>query len=427
MLTERRSLDFLLARLRAEPRVWVRMAVNRPLDEWQLSLLEVTLGEPPPGWVHQNWLYERAHLVAAAPQGETVARWLEKGRIRSKPVSLAISVSDPHVQVDRRQSGFVGIFQPLPWPSVEWKLYIQDAQNRQMLHDELVAADAPAFLSYDLAAAAFFGVTSTPGGRSFSGCECVIREQDRQARINSVRVRSTEVIVGVAGERLTGTLLTLGGADAQRKQLRRTTTEVRFPLAGRSPSGSWLALHRGRDLLDRRGLDPAWGGLGDVELEVDPVTEVEVLISGGEIASTEFKRQLPSRERDSILTVMKTIAAFANDEGGTLLFGVDNDGTIRGLVDDDLRGAVDRLTSLIRDWVRPLPVFHPTLASVDGMQVLLVRVQQGAETPYGVGTSDRRVDYYVRRGGTTFPATPADVRAFVRERLPLTDQRYFPR
>lgn len=189
----------------------------------------------------------------------------------------------------------------------------------------------------------------------------------------------------IAGDRLTGTLLTLGGADALRKQLRRTTTEVRFLLAGRIPPGSWLALHRGHDLLDRRGLDPAWGGLGDVEIEVDPVTEVEVLIRGGEIASTEFKRQLPSGERDSILTVMKTIAAFANGDGGTVLFGVEDDGAIRGLAVDDLRDAVDRLTSLVRDWVRPLPDFHPTLASVDGKQVLLVRVQPGAETPYGVG------------------------------------------
>jgi hypothetical protein len=33
--------------LRAQRRVWVRLAVSRPQDEWQLSLLEVTLAEPP--------------------------------------------------------------------------------------------------------------------------------------------------------------------------------------------------------------------------------------------------------------------------------------------------------------------------------------------------------------------------------------------
>jgi len=295
-----------------------------------------------------------------------------------------------------------------------------------MLHDELVAADAPAFLSYDLAAAAFFGVTSTPGGRGFSGCECVVREQDRSARVDSVRVRSTEVRVGVTGEQLGGTLVTLGGSNGQTKRLRRASTEARLPLAGGIPSGSWIALHRSHELLDRRGLDPAWGGLADVELEVDPVTEVEVLISGGEIATTEFKRQLPSEQRDSIITVMKTVAAFANAGGGTILFGIENDGAVNGL-DIDVRSAIDRLTLLIRDWIKPLVDFHPTAAEIEGRTVVLVRVEPGVETPYGVGTSERRVDYFVRRGGTTFPATPADVRAFVRARLPSTEQQpYFP-
>jgi Putative DNA-binding domain len=428
MMNERRTFQSLLSRLRGERRVWVRVAANRPLDEWQLSLLEITVGESPPGWKRQSWIYERAHFVAAAPSGATVARWLDRGRLRLKPIALAVTVSDSQVQVERRQSEWIGIFQTLPWPSIEWKVYVQDAQNRQMLHDELVAADAPAFLSFDLAAAAFFGVTATPGGRSFSGCELVVREQDRRARIESVRVRSTEVVVGVAGTRLGGALLTLGGRDGHMRRLRSTSTHARFPLAGRIPPGSWIALHRGHELLDRRGLDPAWGGMADVQLEVDPVTEIEVLISGGEIATTEFKRQLPLDDRDSILGVMKTVAAFANADGGTLLFGVENDGTVRGLHVDDVRGAVDRLTLLIRDWVKPLVDFNAAIANVDGKDVLLVSVGPGADTPYGVGTTERRVDYYVRRGGTTFPATPADVRAFVRARIPVPSQQtYFPR
>jgi Putative DNA-binding domain len=428
MLNERRPLQALLDRLRAERRVWVRIAANHPLDDWQLSLLEITLVAPPPGWRRKSWIYERAQFVAAAPSGATVAHWLERGRVRMKPIALAITVADSHVQVERRPSGWIGIFQPLSWPSVEWKVHVQDVQNRQMLNDELVAPHAPAFLSFDLAAEAFFGVTSSPGGRSFSGCECVIREQDLRARIDSVRVRSTEVRVNVSGERVGGTLLTLGGRDGQTKRLRRTSAEVRFPRAGGIPPGSWLALHRGHELLDRRGLDPARGGLADVELEVDPVTEIEVLISGGEIATTEFKRQLPSDDRASIITAMKTVAAFANGNGGTLLFGVENDGTVIGLDGGEVRRAVDRLTLLIRDWVKPLVEFHPTVAEVDGRPVVLVRVEPGVDTPYGVGTSERRVDYFVRRGGTTFPATPADVRAFVRARLPSTEQqRYLPR
>jgi Schlafen, AlbA_2 len=340
-------------------------------------------------------------------------------------VSLSVAFQDL-VQAERRQSRSATIYQPLPWPSVEWKVPVR-AENPQMLHGELVASDAPAFLSFDLAAAAFFGVAPSAGGRSFSGTECVIREQDRRGRIDSVRVRPTEVVIAVSGDQLGGTLLTLGGLHGRTKRLRRGMSTARFPLADGIPSGSWLALHRGSELLDRRGLDPAWGR-SDVEIEVDPVTEVEVLISGGEAVSTELKRQLPPDDRVAIVRVMKTVAAFANGIGGTILFGVEDDGTIVGIDLDDARKTIDRITDLISGYVRPLVGFDAFVTKVGGKNVLLVRVKPGSEPPYGVATTERRIDYYVRRNGTSLLATPADVRAAVRAKLPASAQQaYFPR
>jgi predicted HTH transcriptional regulator len=141
-----------------------------------------------------------------------------------------------------------------------------------------------------------------------------------------------------------------------------------------------------------------------------------VLISGGEGISTEFKRELPVGG-GSVINVMKTVAAFANGDGGTLLFGIDDEGSVVGLPEADIRTAIDRMTHLVNDWVRPHVHSHTELAEVDGNRVMLVRVDAGAEPPYGVGTTDRRIDYYVRRSATTFRATPADIRAFVRSRL----------
>ena len=46
---------------------------------------------------------------------------------------------------------------------------------------------------------------------------------------------------------------------------------------------------------------------------------------------------------------MKTVAALANAEGGTLLFGIDNDGAVVGLGIDDTRKLLDRMTQLARD------------------------------------------------------------------------------
>lgn len=405
-------LSDLTRRLEAEPRVWLRLAVQRPQDDWQLSLLEVILVERPPDWTPGRWAYERAVFLATAVSGSTVARWLERGRISIRGISSRIVVQD-QVHAERRQSDFGGIFAPLTWPTTEWTVHL-NAEPRQMLHDELVADGAPAFLTFDLAASAFFGVPASPN-RSFAGRECVVREQDIQARIDSVRIRASQVIVAVSGSRLTGTRLTLGGAPGRTKNLRKDTREVRFPLVDGIGYGAWIALHRDTRLLDRRGLDPVWGA-PQVEVEVDPTTELEIIIGRGEGIATEFKRQLPS-QRESMARVMKTVAAFANGGGGALVLGVDDDGSVTGLEVTDPRATVDSMTQLLRDWVRPHVDADVGLAEIQGKQVMLIRVRSGNEPPYGVATTERRTEYYVRRGGTTAPATPADVRAAVRLRL----------
>ena len=64
------------------------------------------------------------------------------------------------------------------------------------------------------------------------------------------------------------------------------------------------------------------------------------LIQGGERDSIEFKETLcgdtrsRSKDRASERGVMKTIAAFNNKEGGTLIMGVSDDGTVKGLDND---------------------------------------------------------------------------------------------
>lgn len=409
-----KTRDEFFETLRVEPRVWVRMAANRPLAAWQLSLLEITIREPPPTWRRRSWIYERAVFIAATPSGATAARWFERGRIRLKPLSLPITLQET-IQAERRRSRFDGIFEQLPWPSVDWRVPLVEEQNRQMLHSQLVATDAPAFMSYDLAGRSFFGVDQVPGGRGFSGIECVLREQDQRARIDRVTVRPTEIVVYVSGQKLGGATLTLGGARGQSRALRRATSVVRFPFSGEIEAGSWIALHRGRELLDERGLDPAWGR-SDVEIEIDPVTHVEVLISGGESVTTEFKQQLPEG-RAEIRKVMRTVAAFANGVGGTILFGVDDHGVVHGLELDSPRSAIDRATNLVTEWVRPTVDVLPSLAEVDGKSVLLLEVNSGQDAPYGVGTNDRGLEYFVRRNGTTLPARADEVRLAVQARI----------
>jgi hypothetical protein len=76
--------------------------------------------------------------------------------------------------------------------------------------------------------------------------------------------------------------------------------------------------------------------------------------------------------------------------------------------------------------VRLLPEFTCEMVTVGRRGVIVVNVASGNDPPYGVGTSERDIRYHVRRGGTTFPAAPADVRAFVQARISATPATYFP-
>lgn len=345
--------------------------------------------------------------------------WLKRERVALSSLSIKLAL-EGSAGLERRESRFQGIYQRLPWPTLEWTVYVRNSSG-QMLHGELVAAHAPAFITFDQAAAAFFGVPLKPS-RNFSGREIVVRQQDRRARIDRVRVGTAEIVVDVSGEQLGGASLTLSGADGPRRGLSQRTREVRLPVPGGLSEAAWLALHRGQELLDRRILDPAWGGK-DFDVEVDAPTRVEVLISGGERPNVEFKRQLPVGEPAA---VMKTVAAFANGGGGTVLFGVEDDGQIVGLGEHYSRQSLDRLTNLVRDWVRPLPDFECEMVDVAARGVIAVNVAAGTRPPYGIGTSERDMRYYVRRAATTFPATPDDVRAFVQARISASAQLHFP-
>src|ERR1700688_203746 len=68
--------------------------------------------------------------------------------------------------------------------------------------------------------------------------------------------------------------------------------------------------------------------------------DVPRLINQGEGATIEFKQSLEADARTgakdpkALDGVLKTIAAFLNTEGGTLLIGVSDDGKVRGLGQD---------------------------------------------------------------------------------------------
>lgn len=119
--------------------------------------------------------------------------------------------------------------------------------------------------------------------------------------------------------------------------------------------------------------------------------ELIELISRGEDSRTQFKRE-PIGTKD----LAEEMVAFANDAGGVILFGVDDDGQIIGLSEQDVRAINSQLSDAANDKVRP-SIYPKTEIHRIGERnciVLVVSVPEGVSKPY----SDKSGAYWVKSG-----------------------------
>jgi hypothetical protein len=236
-----------------------------------------------------------------------------------------------------------------------------------------------------------------------------------------VRITPTYLDVRVSGTAIEGTRVELNGATFRTQKRVGKTGRVRLRLPQGLPEDAWLYLSRDKRWLDYRPLgyildggDSVEGGGVTVEIPDDPATQFQAILSQGEGPRVEFKRQLPGDTSESKRRVFKTVAAFANGDGGLIVFGMDPDEvTIVGLPNlDDPRGSRDRLADLIRAIVVPTPPFEARPIELGGKMLLILEVSRGDDPPYGIVTKQTRpIEFYVRRGATTFPASQYEIKA----------------
>jgi len=127
---------------------------------------------------------------------------------------------------------------------------------------------------------------------------------------------------------------------------------------------------------------------------VPSMTELEELLKRPEGKTLEFKRDLSSPDG-----ALKTIVAFANTAGGTLLIGVeDRSRRVRGIADAlDLE---ERLASLVSDSVSPRLLPEIEILSWRRTQVLFVQVHPSPNRPHCLSREGPARGTYVRVGST---------------------------
>ena len=124
---------------------------------------------------------------------------------------------------------------------------------------------------------------------------------------------------------------------------------------------------------------------------------------------SEFKREYTDG-------IVKTVVAFANTDGGKICVGVEDDGTVRGVLNTD--EVMLRVTNAIRDSVRPdVTLFvQVVVQQIDGKPVLVITVQRGTARPYYLARKGIRPEgVFVRQGSSTVPASDAAILSMIKE------------
>jgi len=125
--------------------------------------------------------------------------------------------------------------------------------------------------------------------------------------------------------------------------------------------------------------------------------ELNTLIA--ECTAYDFKMMLEEKKPKSWL---KSVSAFANGLGGSLFFGIDNNGIVKGL--DDVQHVCEVISSRIRDYMDPLPEVEMIPNVIDGLHILQLKINAGHYTPYYY-IGDGQHIAFVRVGDESLPAT----------------------
>ena len=119
-------------------------------------------------------------------------------------------------------------------------------------------------------------------------------------------------------------------------------------------------------------------------------TITQLLIA--EATEYEFKSDLEIKKAKNWL---KTVSAFSNGVGGSIYFGVFDDGEIAGLA--DIQKIAEQISELIKTKIEPTINFILEPLTVEDKEILRLEIKTGQHTPYYYSSDGNKIAY-VRLG-----------------------------
>ena len=134
---------------------------------------------------------------------------------------------------------------------------------------------------------------------------------------------------------------------------------------------------------------------------------VDILKLIGEATTYDKKEKI---ERNKPKSWLKSVSAFANGEGGTLIFGISDNNEIIGLTnaEDD----AEFISETIKTKLDPIPTIDLKFKELNGKKLIFLYVNEGQETPYYyIGDKQRLA--YIRIGNESVVADRIQLKQLV--------------
>lgn len=134
---------------------------------------------------------------------------------------------------------------------------------------------------------------------------------------------------------------------------------------------------------------------------------MDILKLVGEATTYDKKEKI---ERNKPKSWLKSVSAFANGEGGTLIFGISDDNEIIGLT--NAAEDAEFISETIKTKLDPIPTIDLKFKELNGKNLISLYVNEGQETPYYyIGDKQRLA--YVRIGNESVVADRIQLKQLV--------------
>lgn len=135
------------------------------------------------------------------------------------------------------------------------------------------------------------------------------------------------------------------------------------------------------------------------------LVELHEIIENGENDKIEFKRKFSSTEK-----IAKEMIAFANSKGGKILFGIDDDKSIKGVESE--KGELELISTAARFHCEPEILFSTEIILFKSKDIVIVDIQESKTKPHRLITEniDNDQKVYVRLNDKSILASKETIR-----------------